>query len=150
MTIRQVTQLHTQALWRTDGHDDNGTPGDCYRAAIASLLDLPVEAVPHFGLYVSWWDETRRWLHHHGRDLAYAELGDDMHQLWCEVEPATPVIVGGRSPRGAFGHVVVGLVDGTVLWDPHPSRAGLRTVDEFFLPVAPYGYLRDRMALSPA
>jgi len=150
VSIRRVTQLHTQAPWRTDGHDTDGTPGDCYRAAIASLFALPAEEVPHFGLYLSWWDETRRWLHGRDRDLAYVEPGDDLHKLWCELEHATPVLVGGRSPRGAFGHVVVGFVDGTVLWDPHPSRAGLRTVDEFFLPVAPYGHLRDRLALAAA
>jgi len=150
MTVRKVTQLFTQGPRRQDGHTDDGTPGDCYRAALASLLNLPAEDVPHFGLYLSWWDETRRWLQGRGQDLAYAEVGDDLHKLWVELEHATPVIVGGRSPRGAFGHVVVGFVDGTVLWDPHPSRDGLRTVDEFFLPVQPYGHLRDRYALEVA
>ena len=28
--------------------DDAGTVGDCYRACIASLLDLPTQRVPHF------------------------------------------------------------------------------------------------------
>lgn len=144
----QITQRFTQGATRSDGHTDDGIPGDCYRAALASLLCLPAEDVPHFGLYVSWWEETRRWLQARGRDIAYAEPGDDLHAVWRDELPEVPVLVGGRSPRGDFGHVVVGLIDGTVLWDPHPSRAGLRTVDEFFLLVEPHGHLPGRLALN--
>ena len=32
---------------RGDGHDADGRPGDCYRAAIASVLDLPIDEVPY-------------------------------------------------------------------------------------------------------
>jgi hypothetical protein len=152
MSFHEVTQLHVQAAHRTDGHTADGVPGDCYRAAIASLLGEPAETVPHFGLYLSWWDETRRWLQRQrGLDLAYFEasdLSDDPFARTWGHDPRLPVLVGGRSPRGDFGHVVVGLLDGTVLWDPHPSRAGLRTVDEFFVVVMPYGYLPDRLMLT--
>lgn len=147
MTLRPVTQLHTQGPGRTDGHTNDGMPGDCFRAALASLLGLRVDEVPHFVLYLSWWEETRRWLQSRGQDLAYAQHGDDMHQRWCASEPSTPVVVSGPSPRGDFWHAAVGLVDGTVLWDPHPSRAGLRGVEEFFVLVRPYGHLRPRYAL---
>lgn len=140
----QVTQLYTQGATRTDGHTDDGTPGDCYRAALASLLDLPAATVPHFGLYLSWWDETRRWLQLRELDLAYLPADDERLE---DFESDVPLMVGGRSPRGDFGHVVVGTIGGETLWDPHPSRAGLRNVEEFFILVRPYGHLPERLAL---
>ena len=38
--MKPVMQVH--------GAELDGVPGDCHRAAIASLLELPLEAVPHF------------------------------------------------------------------------------------------------------
>lgn len=142
--MREVTQVYVQGPSRTDGHTDDGIPGDCWRSALASLLDLEPEEVPHFALYRSWWPETRRWLQGRGLDLVYIEAGEQRLEL---VEADLPVMVGGRSPRGDFGHAVVGTVGGQLVWDPHPSRAGIRSFDEFFILVEPYGFMEERMAL---
>ena len=142
--MREVTQLYTQGATRTDGHTDDGIPGDCWRAALASVLDLSAEEVPHFGLYVSWWFETRRWMQSRGLDLAYYYADD-----WSGEMAAWPMVLDGPSPRGPFRHCVVGLVDtGELVWDPHPSRAGLTEIEGFFMVVEPYGDLPERAALT--
>ena len=59
---------HTQTILadpaRNDGHDADGNPGDCYRTAIACLLDLEPESVPHFVAAGEgkWWDATQEWV----------------------------------------------------------------------------------------
>lgn len=149
--MRPGTQRYTASLRRRDGHTIDGIPGDCFRTALACLLDLHPEDVPHFGLRLSWWEETRRWLlAAEGLDLAYVPADEALPRVLVDLDPETPVMVGGPSPRGAFGHVCVGLIDGTVLWDPHPSRAGLASVDEFFVLVEPYGHLPGRLMLEAA
>lgn len=142
--MREVTQVYMQGPSRTDGHTDDGIPGDCWRSSLASLLGLEPEEVPHFALYLSWWFETRRWLQGRGLDLAYLPADDERLE---DFEPDVPVMVGGGSPRGDFGHCVVGTIGGQLVWDPHPSRAGIRSFDEFFILVEPYGFMEERMAL---
>lgn len=140
--MTELTQLHTQAPGRTDGHDADGVPGDCFRTAVASLLDYDDPArVPHFAQLPTerWWNETREFLQvQHNLDLLYFEAAEDGEWLTAFAPSVGRVLVGGPSPRGSFGHVVVGTLDGRTTWDPHPSRAGLTTVTEFFVPVRPY------------
>lgn len=123
---------------RRDGHGDDGTPGDCFRACVASLLDLPIEDVPHFVQHVSWWNETRRFVRATvpGWDIGYFWPEDFPH-----VETVAHGIGSGVSPRmGAFKHAVI--VD-TERWevehDPHPSRLGIvGDLDGAFLLVRAY------------
>lgn len=110
-------------------HDpQNGQYGDCQRAVIASLLDLPITAVPHFlqeaaGEPVAYWEKLQTFVRSHGfvylnvparAGLAfYGDEGDVFHEI------------SGPSPRGnGVGHAVVGC-NGQIVFDPHPSRAGL-------------------------
>ena len=51
--------------------------------------------------------------------------GDLPQKVLAEVPPVYH-LMSGLSPRG-FGHRCVGF-GGQVLWDPHPSRAGLTSV----------------------
>lgn len=130
-----VTQVHVPDPERADGHDADGIPGDCWRTAIACILDLHPSEVPHFialfeGMDADeddpltekfgpwWWRETRRWLRARGRDIG------------VHPEPVPPyvedyVLLTGPSPRGDFMHVVVGDRYGKLVHDPHPSRMGL-------------------------
>lgn len=147
----QCTQRYTASLRRRDGHTIDGIPGDCFRTAIACLLDRDRDDVPHFGLRLSWWEETRRWIRaNDGRDLYYvdADEPEHWHLIPGGVGDDDLMLVGGPSPRGSFGHVVVGRRDGSVVWDPHPSRAGLTGVVEFFVLGAPYYHLVPRLALA--
>ena len=110
-------------------HDkEKGIKGDCMRAALASLLDLPITQVPHFaqissngayGFYTmieDWLDDLgyrALW----GRSMVYMQKpGEDLYHL-----------ISGPSPRGNGNdlfHCVVGL-NGEPFFDPHPSRAML-------------------------
>lgn len=134
--MRPVDQTVTAAPGRTDGHDADGTPGDCLRACVASLLVLPLDAVPHFIANAehaehadAWWDELRDFVFDWSGGRWRAECftpearftGDPTADVWPRHFIAT-----GASPRGPWQHCV--LVDGWTLalaHDPHPSRAGL-------------------------
>lgn len=104
-----------------------GQFGDCQRAVIASLLNLPIAAVPHFlqeanGDSDGYWTGIQTFLRKFGfayltTNTAWAFWGDDDHLIYHEIS--------GPSPRGnGLYHAVVGL-NGQIAHDPHPSRDGL-------------------------
>jgi hypothetical protein len=97
-------------------HDpDNGQFGNCMQACIASYLHIELEEVPHFhhdGCAADvFWDRVEDWLDEHNRLLTYAKQGNMFS------------IASGPSVRGTT-HCVI-MCDDQLIWDPHPSRAGL-------------------------
>lgn len=104
--MKQVTQTITVG-------DSSGLPGNCLQAAVASLLELDLEEVPHFALYDDWLERLVDFAHDHGYGV--------------NNQPERPVfgLAFGPSPRGV-SHAVVCSGDET--WDPHPSRDGLVSV----------------------
>lgn len=101
-------------------------PGDCQRAVIASLLDLPISEVPHFlaesdRTAVGFYSLIDDFLEAHGYEMAWhatptyhLRKGQDIYHQ-----------ISGPSPRGnGTWHAVVGL-NGEIVHDPHPSKAGL-------------------------
>lgn len=132
-------------------HTPDGRPGDCLRACVATITDRALLEVPHFvELGDAWWDVLRgyvkRW------SLGKYEIQwfpprpqprntDDLTlgESWG-YEPGYAVILAGPSPRGDFGHVVVGdPVTGRMIHDPHPSRAGILETDYVMAIVAAAG-----------
>ena len=111
--------------------------GNCFSACVASLLELPIDAVPYFmgdapaGEPFAWFDGFLDWLRGFGLWAIPLPVGNG----W---EPEGLCILSGKSPRGSFYHSVVarGL---EVVHDPHPSRAGLLShVDAIVLvPIEP-------------
>lgn len=104
---------HTQTIFV---NDPRGIPGDCMRTAVASLLDLPTEAVPHFVLFDApgdWFKAFNMWIN--GRGLMIKPLAKRDVDRQC--------LAIGMSPRDVE-HVVVWGPEGLV-HDPHPSRAGI-------------------------
>ena len=107
--------------------------GECVRATYAALLDLPLGAVPRFdpgdmAPGEKQRDRERAWLASLGLELVEIATSSDRELPQDILDRVPPVehLISGMSPRG-FGHRCVGL-GGRVLWDPHPSRAGLSTV----------------------
>jgi hypothetical protein len=103
-----------------------GVPGNCMQAALASILELPLELVP---------DPTDGKLVDTPERLnAYCGRVDDLladHNLYRFGLPEQGLpglhLASGVSPRGV-GHVVVR--DGwETVHDPHPSREGLARID---------------------
>jgi len=106
---------------------NNNRFGDCARAVLASLLDLPLQAVPHFLQEVAdtghvdapaFYDRIDAWLLSQGYEI-------DWHYTPQGAYATEYCYIGGPSPRGqGLSHAVVGQ-GGRVVHDPHPSRAGL-------------------------
>ncbi|WP_329140922.1 hypothetical protein [Streptomyces sp. NBC_00670] len=100
-------------------HDDpDGRPGNCLQACIASLLDLPLDDVPHFLLHADWTAALQEFVTAHGHRLRMQP--PDTHCAYG--------MAWGPSERGVR-HAVV-WADGHMAHDPHPSRAGLLHVTE--------------------
>lgn len=106
--------------------------GECVRASYSALLEMPLELVPRFdpGSLRPGENQTERereWLHMIGLDLIEIPA-DEAAELPPEGLDRDH-LVSGISPRG-LGHRCVGH-GGRVVWDPHPSRAGLVKVISF-------------------
>ena len=105
-----------QTKFVPDPYDDEC--GNCLQAAYASILELPLEDVPHFAAIPGddgeWWFAICRFVREHGYATALCD------------EPIEGAVgtASGKSPRGDFNHVVVVRGD-EMIHDPHPSRAGL-------------------------
>lgn len=119
----------------------NLDPGNCWQTCIACLLDIDPEDLPaqvdydiktvnedgftEYGPSYSSVLQPYLRVHH---NLAYVELHTPPETLFAiEVrEPGLHMMTGRtiRTATNGVRHVVVGRY-GTLLWDPHPSRAGL-------------------------
>jgi len=109
--------------------------GDCVRASYAAIFEVPLEAIPQFdpatadAVGKEQGDLERAWLASIGYDLV--EISTDhpeknLPQSLLDCMPEVPHLMSGISPRG-FGHRCVGI-GGQLVFDPHPSRAGLVSV----------------------
>lgn len=113
-----------------------GDEGNCMVAAIASILERPIED----------FDELDRRINEAERDgrnwfrvlTTWMFRTMHVHAIYI-YQPAIPgyapagySIAGGISPRDSSAHAVVYL-DGRLIHDPHPSRAGLTHIEEYIL-----------------
>jgi hypothetical protein len=114
------------------GHDPaNGIWGDCYRTAIACLLDLAPEAVPHEHRHMSWTEHeeaVNAWLATRGlREVSFYWSGEGENSFqrcldyFSFLNAKTPFLLSGTSARGVH-HVVI-VQDGKVIHDPSPAAA---------------------------
>ena len=101
---------------------------NCFSACIASILHLPINEVPTFAKYDDPWEHVTAWLKERGFYFYDFELHDPFD---AEQTPPGFHIVTGKSPRHeTLRHCVVAR--GTkIVHDPHPSRAGIETRDDF-------------------
>lgn len=125
--MREITQTILGNDLAELGSDK--VPGNCVQACVAAVLDLPLDAVPHFVLFV-WWDHALRlWLRGLGLDhtTTAAPKGESI------AIPDGWSLVGGPSPRLANGQHMCVAYDGEIVWDPHPSRDGLPSVADYLV-----------------
>lgn len=99
--------------------------GNCLAACVASILEWPLWAVPAFedarrGLHMN--HLLADWLELIGRELDWR----DGHQF----VPGEFYIASGKSPRDVY-HAVV-YRDGVLVHDPHPSGAGIVSVERIY------------------
>lgn len=107
---------------------DHGEPcGNCMQAAIATILDLPLEEVPHFlqSYEDIWWANMQAWLATRGWQIVALPLD----YLAPGIVPIGYHLMHGRTCRDS-DHVVVAK-DGVMVFDPHPSDAGLTEIKTY-------------------
>ena len=126
---------------------DEGPPGwplgNCYQAALATLLGADLEDVPHIVMThgpdhpdvgPSWWVALRLWLRSmFDLDMAWYDAEKyptPRHVLLDEPPPGWLCLASGKSPRGDHGHIVVVDADGQLVHDPRPlDMPGPRGLD---------------------
>lgn len=116
---------------RGDGHDAQGRPGDCWKACVASILDVKdYDSVPHFVALEDWWGETHRYI--------WETTGKSLRK-WRDpnhIPDGIEYFIGtGPSPRGDFYHAVIVDREGNLVHDPHPSGLGILAVEDYFAPL---------------
>jgi hypothetical protein len=104
-----------------------GENGNCLAAALASVLEIPIEDLPEF-TDDGWQGELNSWLA--PRSLCYLEFPVHDQERWRSyyLRHAGFHLLCGPSERGLY-HAVVARA-GKIVHDPHPSRAGLQKVEQ--------------------
>lgn len=102
---------------------ERGETGNCMQACLATILGLPLHEVPHFALFGrNWTNAFTDWCDAKGLDWS----GDTP-----ENRPKELCIAMGTSPRDPKGQHAVVYHHGRMVFDPHPSRAGLVDVTSY-------------------
>ena len=84
--------------------------GNALQACVATLLDLPLAAVPNFVAEENYWSAMLTHAASHGLSVIKVPLSEG--RLPFASAPGTRCIARGVSPRGAHGHVIIATVWG--------------------------------------
>jgi len=130
-----------------NSNDETVVYGNCFAAVIASMLEVPITEVPNVEVFFhmshphwsiimdtflkskGWelWGDDRYRCFHSGLITDQEEM-DKAPEL-CEQLKDTYYLASGLSARGVH-HICI-YKNGQLVWDPHPSREGLKTIDTF-------------------
>ena len=119
---------------------DQSIHGNCFSACVASLLELPLDAVPTFEtMGQRWAGVLYEFLFSQGYNFQGTFYTKSYFNWWDELTQHSDgvdgyYIVEGNSPRAYVlrGHAVI-YRDGAVVHDPHASAAGLATVENVLM-----------------
>lgn len=124
--------------------------GDCWRCCVAAILRLPRNRVPHFLKQSKRSHKhnmktlTQEWLNQRGWMLI--ECSPSFPRRWTEDRIMVPRIACGPTPRSKqMGeHHAVVMIEDQVVFDPHPSKAGLTAITDQFLvvPIPHYSHMK--------
>lgn len=130
--------------------DKFGFNGNCMAACVASILELPLRDVPNFVAECkddndsSWFGKFWGFMRQHGFEIIPYHLVGYNHETNTEFDRTLDFdnlpehlkdvypyhLACGPAARG-FEHATVGWRD-QIVHDPHPSRAGLIKVVEYY------------------
>ena len=116
--------------------DENPHAGDCFGACVCSILETDLAAFPDLSAYFEpdQWNEWQRqidvYLMQHGYVHVDVEFRKDLRDV---VVPRGWSIPYGPTVRSADRLHAVVAYDGRVIHDPHPSRAGLTSIQGWTL-----------------
>lgn len=108
--------------------DNPDLKGDCFRACVASIMEMPIDQVPHFCEHRNWEERLDDWLYKFG--LAHACIRINVnadHGYHGPMDRGIEVLVGGRTNRHPtrLHSVVACTLGGGLQWeythDPHPD-----------------------------
>lgn len=140
---RDLRRQHQRHLDTTAAYlaGEKVTPGDCWRTAVACLLEELRDDVPHFiDLYPvddrnysegpMWWQATVAYVEAQ-RPGWTLENYNPAFPAYLDPERSPQLVIGtGQSPRGDWFHsVLLDAKTGELFSDPHPSGAGILTVE---------------------
>ena len=116
--------------------EKTGVVGNCLQACVASIIDLPLESVPHFTWYMSEW-ANRLYMFLDQQGYKFNGCHNIRHDdgFWKRGFKGIDgyAIVGGSSPRGTWnGHAVI-YKDGHPCFDPHPDNKFLTEVKDVYI-----------------
>ena len=107
-----------------------GERGNCWQAAVASILELRPETVPDIQIYdddMVWFDKFREWLEQYGLGaIGLSTRGNITLQGYHLIECKSTTLKNGEL------HVVVGL-NGEVVHDPNPNATTLGEVVDYII-----------------
>ena len=107
-----------------------GERGNCWQAAVASILELPLEEVPDIQIYdedMHWFDQFREWLAQYGLGAIGLSTGGNITiQGYCLMECKSTTLKNGEM------HVVVGL-NQEMIHDPNPNATNLGEVVDYIV-----------------
>lgn len=104
--------------------------GNCQQAAMASLLELPLDdvidtACPEMRAR-GFWESIRLWLADRGLKIVHVWPDDEAFEERLKGQYS---IASGPSPRGPFHHAIV-CKNGKMVWDVHPSDDGVLAIEK--------------------
>lgn len=114
-----------------------GRVGDCLRACLASILNLPCERVPHYMTLDDWRARYNSWLEQeHGLSLLEMNYENGLGGVY-PLPARTYLIVAGHTSRHPDRlHAVVAQTFGDYTWryvhDPHPDGTFLKRPARLF------------------
>ena len=106
--------------------------GDCFRACVASILELPIEKIPNFmGNGPNFFDENiRKWGDENKIRMIDIQFHDEENRDKSLKD--CYIIASGKSPRNNdFMHSIVWF-NGKIIHDPHPDKNGIVGNPEIF------------------
>ena len=100
--------------------------GDCFRACVASILEMDLDQVPNFvGMHPQeWFHALEEWLRHFGLGALYVRADEEFKTF----APPGFSVLSVDLKDSDVGHCVVAK-DGKIAWDPSPNRATNKVVN---------------------
>ena len=128
---------------------DPARKGNCVSACVATILDIPLERVPHFVEYgLELGDEPEGkvsngnawWAMMLGFFYAWEYTLVELDSVETSEDPWEYLLVAGQTSRGVLHQVVYRA--GALWHDPHPSREGLTSIVEVLAvrPLSPFNH----------
>ena len=128
-----------QTIFASD--EPGAARGNCFQAAVASVLNLPLDEVPHFCDGARGWERRfDAWLAERG--LGQVEVKLDADAVYPVPGGMVCIVVGKTKRHASRLHAVVAkTIPGGFMWDylhdPHPDRTFLTAAHsvQFLVPL---------------